>query len=600
MLLLGLLGLIIVSVPLAGGRLGRIADLRVRQPWVLAAALVAKFSVILLFPGSPGPIHAAVHVGAYVAGGWFLWVNRDLPGMLLIALGGGMNFAAIAANGGVMPASNAAFQAAGLAPVAGRFSNSAPMGDPNLGFLGDIFATPASWPLANVFSVGDIVLLLGIGVALHRACGSRLVPSGRGQFSALFAHRDFIRVWGALGVSNIGDFVYSLAVYATLAQRGEAAHALAVLLIMQVAPAALTSALGGPLIDRAPRKALLIATDLARFLAVASLLIAPHPSLVHMYVVAAALGVFGSLFQPTFLASLPNLVPKEQVVAANALVGATMHAAIMVGPVLGGLLVSHLGPQIAFGVNAASFLVSAALIAPARVPQSVRVEVGAPMRDLVEGVRYSLGTPLVRGALVVIGMVMAASYLRTPLEPLFVIRELGLRPEALGLVVGVWGLGMLLGSIAAPTAARRWRRERLLAASIALIGLSVLTASRSGSLAVVLLLWLLSGAANGLGSVAYDSLLQERTPDRLRGRVMGASEAVQQASILVGVFLSGWLGTNAGIRPTFFLSGVLLLVTAVVCRTVLASAPGRHRRRSVQRARRLAAAGLAPARTSPL
>jgi MFS family permease len=600
MLILIIGALVLLSVPLTGGRLSALGNLRIRAMALLVGALVVKFTVILLVPEESWAFHGTLHILSYVLGGLFLVANRRLPGFGMITLGGLMNFLAIAANGGVMPSTGPAFAQAGLNITAGRFSNSAPLADPNLGFLGDIFATPASWPFSNVFSLGDICIVLGLAVALHRLCGSRLIPSGDGQFRSLVANRNFRRVWLAQGISNLGDWVYSLAVLATLALRGEGAHALAVLLIVQMAPAAITGALGGPLVDRLNRKRLMILSDVVRFLAVGSLLFAGSPSLPHIYVVGALLGVSAGLFQPSLQASLPNLVPKGSVVAANAMVAATYNFAVMAGPVVGGLLVARLGPRPAFAVNTVSFVISGLLIIKSKIRQERNVNPVRPLTSLVEGFRYSLATPLVRGALIVIGFVMVSSTLRTPLEPLFVVQELRLPTEALGLIGGAWGLGMLLGSFAAPAAARRWRREHLLFASIAVVGLTVLQASRSTSLSSILGLWVISGAANGMGSVAYDSLLQERTPDAFRGRVMAASEAVFHGAFLLGVSLSGWFGSRVGIRPTYALSGLLLLATAVVCRAVLGSIRGRHRARTVVRSEPTAGVAAGPPLRHPV
>jgi MFS family permease len=151
---------------------------------------------------------------------------------------------------------------------------------------------------------------------------------------------------------------------------------------------------------------------------------------------------------------------------------------------------------------------------------------------------------------------------RSPLEPLFVLDTLGLRPQALGLLGGAWGLGMVLGAAAAPAAARRWSRARLLAVGIVAVGASALGASQASALSSLLALWLLSGAGNALGTVCYESLLQEFTPDSVRGRVLSASEAVLNAAFLAGASLSGWLAAGAGVRAAFAVSGAVFLVAA--------------------------------------
>jgi hypothetical protein len=155
----------------------------------------------------------------------------------------------IAVNGGVMPASRSALHTAGLEDTPGQFASSIAVGHPKLAFLGDIFAVPASFPVHNVFSVGDMVIVAGAFVLLHRACDSALFRHRNGDFRELLRNRNFTRVWAARAVSDFGDWTYTLAVLTTLVDRHTAPHGFAALMIAQVGPAAITGALGGPLID---------------------------------------------------------------------------------------------------------------------------------------------------------------------------------------------------------------------------------------------------------------------------------------------------------------------------------------------------------------
>jgi hypothetical protein len=165
-------------VPLAGGRLGVLADLRLRRAWAIYVALGLAILGIGL-PGLPDGVRSLLLVAAYPAGAVFLVANWQVPGLLLAALGAALNLLAIAANGGVMPASPDALVAAGLPVDAPGFQNSTALADPRLAFLGDVFAIPASWPLSNVFSVGDVLIGAGLAWGLQRVCGSRLVPRWR-------------------------------------------------------------------------------------------------------------------------------------------------------------------------------------------------------------------------------------------------------------------------------------------------------------------------------------------------------------------------------------------------------------------------------------
>ena len=172
-----ILGLVFIAclltVPLARGRLSALGDLRLRHGWLALAGIGVQILIISVFPNVPELVSEAVHMFSYALLGAFAWVNRRIPGVPVVLLGGLLNFIAIAANGGVMPADpDIAVKMAGE----GGFQNSGGMADPNLLFLGDIFATPSWFPLYNVYSVGDALIVLGVLVLLHGVGGSRLVP----------------------------------------------------------------------------------------------------------------------------------------------------------------------------------------------------------------------------------------------------------------------------------------------------------------------------------------------------------------------------------------------------------------------------------------
>src|SRR3954452_10607506 len=171
--------LVLASVPLAGGRLGALADLSLRRSGLAVAAILIQIVVISLLPGGAHAIHTPLHIASYLLLGAFALANRRIPGLLVAAGGGALNFAAIAANGGVMPADKDAIASLAHTTAKGEFANSQVLAHPKLQFLGDVFATPASWPLHNVFSIGDVILVAGVAVLVHAACGSRLAPRSR-------------------------------------------------------------------------------------------------------------------------------------------------------------------------------------------------------------------------------------------------------------------------------------------------------------------------------------------------------------------------------------------------------------------------------------
>lgn len=164
----------LITVPLAGGRLGGLALVRARALWLLAVGLGLQVLIISIVPGGASWLHSAVHLTSYAFVTAFVALNLGVPYLWLIALGGMLNLVAIAANDGVMPADPTALAAAGLETDPNTFSNSTAVAEPVLLELGDIFWVPASWPASNVFSIGDVVIVIGVFLALHTIAGSRL------------------------------------------------------------------------------------------------------------------------------------------------------------------------------------------------------------------------------------------------------------------------------------------------------------------------------------------------------------------------------------------------------------------------------------------
>lgn len=172
--------LVMASVPLCGGRLSRLSTIRVRRVGTIVAAMALQIFIVNIVEGSIShDVASALHLASYGLALWFVQANWRVPGVPVIVTGGLMNLAAIAANGGVMPASPWAVRAAGRSLEGAAFQNSAATADARLWFLGDVLAWPAPLPLANVFSVGDIVIIVGAGVLLHVVGASSLAPRAR-------------------------------------------------------------------------------------------------------------------------------------------------------------------------------------------------------------------------------------------------------------------------------------------------------------------------------------------------------------------------------------------------------------------------------------
>lgn len=169
---------LLLTVPLAGGKLSRLESVRIRWVGLAAVAFTVQVVIVVIVPEGDTTVHRIVHLATYAVAGACLLRNLDLRFLWVVGLGGLLNLIAIAANGGVMPASRGALETAGL-EASGDFANSDVVEGAHVAFLGDVFAVPAGWPGANVFSLGDVVMLVGVFLAIHAAAGSRLAGPAR-------------------------------------------------------------------------------------------------------------------------------------------------------------------------------------------------------------------------------------------------------------------------------------------------------------------------------------------------------------------------------------------------------------------------------------
>jgi len=160
---------VVLTVPLTGRSLAPLAHVPIRRSWVVWAAMLIQLPITLM-PTFPETLGEVLHMLSFALAGVFVWSNRHLPGELVIAAGGLMNLIAIAANGGTMPASESAWRIAGFPPPTDAFGNSSIVESARVWWLGDVFAIPESWPLSNVFSVGDVIIVLGLAYLAHATC----------------------------------------------------------------------------------------------------------------------------------------------------------------------------------------------------------------------------------------------------------------------------------------------------------------------------------------------------------------------------------------------------------------------------------------------
>jgi hypothetical protein len=224
MILILLAVVCLLSVPLMGGKLSRLVDLRLRFVWAAPVALALQVVIFNIVPGGSESLHAAIHISTYVLLALFMWANRRIPGALIMGCGALSNAVTIVVNGGIMPQWQTAERLAGL-PVRTGFHNSEVLAHAHLLFLGDVIPVPAPFGLRNVLSVGDCILFAGLLVLLHRTCGTRLSWKRRRPDAQVSGHTAFSFLPGVADIDALlGSALTSFQAVLALWQAGVAAE----------------------------------------------------------------------------------------------------------------------------------------------------------------------------------------------------------------------------------------------------------------------------------------------------------------------------------------------------------------------------------------
>ena len=411
--------------------------------------------------------------------------------------------------------------------------------------------------------------------------GDWSVRSGGGaRARALLRNRRFRRLWMAQIISNLGDWAYLLAVeigFTSTLGPEQLVRAMAVFLGVEGLTSAVVGlTIAGPIVDRFPRRTVMIVADLVRCIAVATLVLTGSPTLFHVVVVAATLGAFRSLFHPAMMATLPDLVDGGSIVVANGFMTSTFHLAIMVGPALGAGLVAVAGTTGAFALNAASFGVSALLLLGLRLPARPR-QAGrfSPLVDLREGAAYLIRTPLARGIAIVMGSVLLllagqgvfqVALVKDVLAP---GGDAAARAAILGGMTAMFGIGMVVGSVVTPWLSGRFSGRTLLVGALLVVTASCVVVSQTALVPVVLFAWACNGLAGGCVNVTYETMLQVGTPERLRGRVFATVESGSDGAYVVGAALVAALGAGLAPSTALLAIGGCFLAVAVVAALVI-------------------------------
>ncbi len=393
------------------------------------------------------------------------------------------------------------------------------------------------------------------------------MPSGR--YLEPLKHRDFALLWSGQAVSQLGDGIFTVTLAIETLRLGHNGTGLSYVLAARLLPAVLFALVGGLLVDRVPRRLVMLASDVARGAAVAvvTVLVATgEVNLTALVCMAIVFGLGDALFFPAATAITPELVPAHLLVGASALNGTSLQfAGVLLGPAIGGLLVGFLGTAWGFGIDAASFAAGAVAVYAIRGRPAPAARAQSPLADVREGLRFCVSQPWLWTS--TLGAALGNFVAFAPLGvliPLLVKDALHGGGIALGLVFAAGGLGGLAATVLAGR--RAPPRSRLVHVWIGwgLSGVGVL------GLGLVPGLWLAAGVAfvtyglDAYGSVMFTPLIQEGVPDALLGRVASVDYLFALALGPLGIVAAGVAADAIGVRPTLIAGGAITALTTLI------------------------------------
>ncbi|MFM2044358.1 MAG: hypothetical protein RLY86_2934 [Pseudomonadota bacterium] len=410
----------------------------------------------------------------------------------------------------------------------------------------------------------------------------RLLPQ-----TGLWTEPDFLRLWAAQAVSAMGSrFTRTALPIIAISLLAATPDQVALLAALSTAPGFVVGLLAGGLVDRNAKRPLLIGADLVRMVVVGSIPLALWLGMLglwQLYAVAMLAGAATALFQIADNAYLPALIGKQRLVEANAKLEATDAGAEIAGPGLAGILIQTVGTAVTVVADSLTYLWSAVMLGRIRRPeppiQAEPGELGVLHRladDLRVGLRHGFRHP-------VIGPIFLATAAQTffggfffALYMLYVLDVLGLSPAAVGMIIGVGGIGALIGSAIAGPMGRRLGVGPALAAAL-LLGqagsLLIPAAAQAGDWQIPLLVLhqLIGDGFIVVFIIQAVAARQVLLPTAVLGRVNATLHVATGVMLPVATIIAGALATQLGVEMTVWIGviGGLLAPLPLLAPSVL-------------------------------
>ena len=392
----------------------------------------------------------------------------------------------------------------------------------------------------------------------------------------LWRHPDFLKLWTAQAVSAFGARITreGLPLAAVMTLDAKPAE-LGLLAAMAMGPGMLVGLIAGGFVDRTSRRAILIGSDLFRFLI---LMTVPAAAWLHLlgmeqlYAVAALVGGATVLFDLADRAFLPSIVEPGDLMEGNTKLSVTQSTAEIGGPALAGVLFQVLTAPFAIAVDAVTYLISALFLGGIQAKESLAAEPTEKQHwaaDLTFGWRTVMSEPRIRPLLFMFTLQMVFFAFFGSLYVLFALKTLHLTPAALGVTIAMGGVGALLGAVLASRIVQ-WLGVgpaiivcgAVAAASYVLIPLA--PADPVMGMLFLMVTQLIGDAFGVAAMIPTISLQQTLIAPEALGRVGAIFQIVRGAGFMVGAAVGGVLASVVGVRETLAIACAGLLVAALL------------------------------------
>jgi MFS family permease len=374
---------------------------------------------------------------------------------------------------------------------------------------------------------------------------------------------DFSRLYLALLVAFAADWFATVALIDLVLETTDSTTAASLILVLQMAPFLVAMPIAGMLADRFDRRLMLTGANVARGIVCIGLLFAVDADTVWIAFVVVGLLAFGAaFFEPTVSASLPNLVDREDLPTANALIGSAWGTMVAFGAAIGGVVTATVGREVTFLMYPLLFFVSAALVWS--VKRSMREAATVAAEDVPRGLNGLISTVTETVALARRDHAVASLLLTKPTFGVAtgIVHMLAITSDdiwgtgqlGVGILFAARGLGALVGPFLARTYAvddmRRLLRGISLAFLVYLVGYALLPLSPVIWAAAV---FVFIGHVGGGAQWTLSSFgLQRTTPDRVRGRVFAVDFGLALTISSISTLTAGWLASVIGPLPTLY------------------------------------------------